>query len=832
MHRIQGFSDTILRMALESTSSQDRERIASDYFERLPYAPYPVQEEALLAWYTAEDGVLICAPTGTGKTLIAEGAIYEALRLGKRCYYTTPLIALTDQKLQELQASVVRWGFPASSVGLVTGNRRVNPDAPILVVVAEILLNRLLQPDGPPMDDVASVVMDEFHSFNDPERGIVWELSIGMLPRHVRLMLLSATIGNSVEFSNWLLRAHGRKLELVQSSDRKVPLQFEWVDDAYLDEHLERIAEGDDARRRTPGLVFCFNRDQCWQIAELLKGKKLIDKERQAIITKRLEIASLSEGAGPKIKQILIRGVGIHHAGILPKYRRIVEQLFQEKLLSVCVCTETLSAGINLPARSVILPRLVKGPFGKQKIIEPSAAQQIFGRAGRPQFDREGFVYALAHEDDVKYQRWKIQYDQIPEDTKDPNLIKAKKQLKKKMPTRRASETYWSKEQFEKLRIAPAARLSSRGPLPWRLLAHMLLRNPEVQPLRDLVGKRLLPQAEIAKAQKELNQMLVTLWTAGFLELEPKPVALSGTPTTPASNIKPVTAQQPWLVVQTAKNNETPDSDAEDEEDPAIESPTDDSASRNYDLETYRPQRIVSKPRLELLSEIRSVNPIYGLFLINHLQYADDSERIQALESVLELPANIAKTVRVPGPDDMAFGPLATEILHPKLLELGLIGVSEITGRHEDEEDEDGGTASTTFDRFRPPPPWPVALGEKLRRLFDYEYPGVHDVYTRSVWVVGELLQFNCDFNKYILAHGLQKQEGMLFRHVLRFILLLKEIASIAPENTTPEQWEEPFDALASRLIECCRLVDPECTDETLQELDDASGRKPRVRGA
>nr|MCU0707629.1 DEAD/DEAH box helicase [Pirellula sp.] len=311
-------------MSIKSTPPDVRDRIASEYFEQLLYPPYPVQEEALLSWFTSEQGVLVCAPTGTGKTLIAEGAVFEALKTGQRCYYTTPLIALTDQKLQELQATAARWGFPASSVGLVTGNRRVNPDAPVLVVVAEILLNRLLQTDGPSMDDVSSVIMDEFHSFNDPERGIVWELSIGLLPPHVRLMLLSATIGNSVEFCSWLLRAHSRKIELVQSSDRKVPLQFEWVDDAYLDEHLERIAEGDDARRRTPGLVFCFNRDQCWQVGELLKGKKLIDKERQSIITKRLESFDLTQGAGPKLKQILIRGVGIHHAGILPKYRRIV----------------------------------------------------------------------------------------------------------------------------------------------------------------------------------------------------------------------------------------------------------------------------------------------------------------------------------------------------------------------------------------------------------------------------------------------------------------------------------------------------------------------------
>ena len=821
---------------MNSTDPRDRDAIVSEYFERLPYAPYPVQEDALIAWFSSDQGVLVCAPTGTGKTLIAEGAIYEALRTGRKCYYTTPLIALTDQKLQELQASALRWGYPASSIGLITGNRKVNPNAPILVVVAEILLNRLLHHDQAWVEGVDSVIMDEFHSFNDPERGIVWELSIGMLPKHVRLMLLSATIGNSVEFCSWLHRAHGRNLELVQGTERKVPLQFEWVEDLYLDEQLEKISEGDDVRRRTPGLVFCFNRDQCWQVAELLKGRKLIDKERQAIITKRLEGIPLGEGAGPKIKQILIRGVGIHHAGIMPKYRRLVEQLFQEKLLSVCVCTETLSAGINLPARCVVLPNLVKGPYGKKKLIDSASAQQIFGRAGRPQYDREGFVYALAHEDDVKYYRWRLQYDQIPEDTKDPNLIKAKKQLKKKMPTHRQGETYWTKEQFQKLVTAPSAHLASRGPLPWRLLATMLIEDPQVQPLRDLVGRRLLAPSDLVNGQKELNRMLVTLWTAGFLELIPTPkIAKNPASNQTASGDKKSSSKESitgWLkYVLPAGQLESAAEQTDDDEESTPESNTEEAGSRGYDLENYRPERIEAKPRLELLCELRSVNPIYGLYVIQQMQFADPIERIQVLESVLELPANISKLVPVPGPDQLPFGPLAQQHLHPRLLELGLAGVQEITGQSpEDEESEEGSghgdsRPSRPWDRSDGPVPKPLALGEKLRRMFDYDFPGVHDVYTRSVWVVGELLSFEGDFNKYIVTRGLQKHEGMLFRHVLRFVLLVNEISCIAPEDSTPEEWEEPFDRLAETLMECCRRVDPESTDEIVQELTDRQNR-------
>jgi hypothetical protein len=349
--------------------------------------PYPVQEQAVSA-IIAGKNVLVTVPTGTGKTLMAKAGIFAALARGRRAVYTTPLRALTEEKFRELAAD-----FGEENVGFATGDYKINRDAPIQVEVAEILWNRIVGEKNVAPADI--VIMDEGHYFNDPERGYVWEQSIIGLDPRTQLVILSATVGHPDRFCHWVHLTRKVEMGLVESRERKVPLEHQFREELLLDTVKDLSWKGD-----VPAIIFCFGRELCFEVARLLKScRRFTSDEEKATIETRCDEVLLPSGVSKELRPLLTHGIGIHHAGILPRYKQLVEELALERLVKFVVSTETIAAGINLPARTVVFPALRKFVKKEARLVTPAEFHQMAGRAGRPQFDDKGLAITLAPED-------------------------------------------------------------------------------------------------------------------------------------------------------------------------------------------------------------------------------------------------------------------------------------------------------------------------------------------------------------------------------------------------------------------------------------------------
>jgi superfamily II DNA/RNA helicase len=348
--------------------------------------PYPVQELAIDKIFAGKS-VLVTVPTGTGKTLMAKAALHLAVGRGERAIYTTPLRALTEEKYRELCAD-----FGEENVGFATGDYKVNREAPIQVEVAEILWNRIVADKH--VSPAEIVIMDEGHYFNDPERGYVWEQSIIGLDPRTQLVVLSATVGHPERFCQWVEVTRRVPMELVDSRERKVPLVHDYREEMLIDTVKELAHSGD-----VPAIIFVFGREQCFEVARLLKScRRFTTDEEKAKIDQLCDEALLPAGAAKELRPLLGHGIGIHHAGILPRYKQLVEQLALERLIKFVVSTETIAAGINLPARTVVFPSLRKFIKQQPRMITAAEYHQMAGRAGRPQFDDRGLAITLAPE--------------------------------------------------------------------------------------------------------------------------------------------------------------------------------------------------------------------------------------------------------------------------------------------------------------------------------------------------------------------------------------------------------------------------------------------------
>lgn len=389
-----------------------------------PFELDQFQQNAIAA-LNAGKSVVVCAPTGSGKTLVGEYTIYRALAQGGRVFYTTPLKALSNQKLRDF-----RQQFGDEQVGLLTGDNSLNRDAPILVMTTEIFRNMLygtpIGEVGTSLEGVEAVVLDECHYMNDRQRGTVWEESIIYCPANIQLVALSATIANSDQLTDWMNLVHG-STELIYSNFRPVPLQFSFGNPKgifpLLNEQQTKLnprlklkrqkGKGRGARPESPSITytlmqlrqrdmlpaifFIFSRRGCDQAVEELSYLSLVNQQEAAQLKTRVNAFLSRYPEAGRAGQIepLYHGIAAHHAGILPAWKGLVEELFAAGLVKVVFATETLAAGINMPARTTVISTLSKRTDDGHRLLKPSEFLQMSGRAGRRGMDTTGYVVTL-----------------------------------------------------------------------------------------------------------------------------------------------------------------------------------------------------------------------------------------------------------------------------------------------------------------------------------------------------------------------------------------------------------------------------------------------------
>jgi superfamily II RNA helicase len=415
---------------------------------------YPEQEEAILELLAGRN-VILNTPTGSGKSLVAAAFHFKALCAGERSVYTCPIKALVNEKFLALCRD-----FGPENVGMMTGDASVNPRAPVLCCTAEILANIALHRGA--SSDLRAVIMDEFHYYSDAERGTAWQVPLLTMP-HARFLLMSATLGNTEFFERDLTRVTRAPTITVRSDRRPVPLEFEYSETPLT----ERIAELLTTKRAPVYLVY-FTQRAASEAAQDLMSLNLCSKEEKAALQTELERVRFNSPFGKDMRRWLRHGIGVHHAGLLPKYRILVEQLAQKGLLKLICGTDTLGVGINVPIRTVLFTQLWKYDGKKAAILSVRDFRQISGRAGRRGYDDKGYVIVQAPEHVIENKRAEEKAAADPK--------KKKKLVKQSAPE---GAIGWDTKTFERLRTAPPEELSSRFEVSHGMLLLVLSREDD-----------------------------------------------------------------------------------------------------------------------------------------------------------------------------------------------------------------------------------------------------------------------------------------------------------------------------------------------------------------
>ncbi|MBT2495572.1 DUF3516 domain-containing protein [Microbacterium sp. ISL-59] len=459
---------------------------------------YPAQDEAVIE-IVSGNNLILSTPTGTGKSLVAIGAHFAALVAGRRSYYTAPIKALVSEKFFALVDV-----FGAENVGMVTGDSAVNADAPIICCTAEILANLSLRQGTDA--DVGQVVMDEFHFYADPDRGWAWQVPLLELPQ-AQFILMSATLGDVTELAADLTRRTGRETATVTGVERPVPLHF-FYETTPIHETIDDLLNTGQA----PIYVVHFSQAAAMERAQALSSTKVATREQRDEIAALIAEFRFTTAFGKTLSRFLRAGIGVHHAGMLPKYRRLVEQLAQRGLLRVICGTDTLGVGINVPIRTVLLTALTKFDGTRMRQLNAREFHQIAGRAGRAGYDTAGTVVAQAPEHESE------NVAAVKKAGDDPK--KKRKIVRKKAPDGFVS---WGEPSFRKLIDAVPETLTSHMQITSAMMLNVIARGGDVfANMRSLVYDNHEPR----RRQRELALRAIgiyrTLRESGIVEKTPE----------------------------------------------------------------------------------------------------------------------------------------------------------------------------------------------------------------------------------------------------------------------------------------------------------------------
>jgi superfamily II RNA helicase len=412
---------------------------------------YPHQDDALIEIVSGAN-VILSTPTGSGKSLVATAAHFAALAAGDRSFYTAPIKALVSEKFFAL-CDV----FGPANVGMMTGDGSVNAEAPIICCTAEVLANIALR-DGADAD-ADLVIMDEFHYYADPERGWAWQVPLIELPR-AQFLLMSATLGDVTRFEQDLTRRTGRPTAVVKSAERPVPLTFRFVLDP-LHETITELLE----TKQAPIYVVHFTQAAAIEQAQALMSINVCSRAEKDAIAELIGRFRFTAGFGKTLSRLVRHGIGVHHAGMLPRYRRLVETLAQAGLLKVICGTDTLGVGINVPIRTVLLTSLSKYDGTVTRLLQAREFHQIAGRAGRAGFDDAGMVVVQAPEHVIANERALAKVGDDPK--------KRRKFVRKKPPPGMVS---WGQPTFDRLVAAEPEALRSSFKVSHAMLLNVISR--------------------------------------------------------------------------------------------------------------------------------------------------------------------------------------------------------------------------------------------------------------------------------------------------------------------------------------------------------------------